>query len=305
MQDCTADLKDSSEQVHREEEKVTFLLGSHAAPIWVSDDDDSGDVDAAAEGSTNNNNNKKKAVCLFGVKVEFTDDDEGETTDDEEPPQQQQPQQHQQPSMEEPGRAVVCCPNAQKEKKLKKGRFIICWRPGGGWAAQWEPNPSSRSTRSTWWDMLRTKPAKGKLRSTSTPTLRPSSKKMKKTRASPRRSPRRHSSSAAADAAAAARAQPPPDSPSPSPKSDRLISETEAKQRKWDAMYAGLKEWVESEGRLPSRKEAREIYNWLHYNRRKEAWPRRTPTQVARLLALGVAPYGQAIDSSPVPELDI
>jgi hypothetical protein len=140
-----------------------------------------------------------------------------------------------------------------------------------------------------------------------TATPRPELKKKKKngmkpaSKAGRRRSPRRHSSTAAADAAATA--QPVPDSPSPSPSPAGLLGGTEMRLRKWDAMYARLKEWVESTGHLPRKREAREIFNWLHYNRRKQAWPRRTPTQVAKLLALGVAPYGQAIN--PLPELDI
>jgi len=252
----------------------TGLGGSQEAPIWVSDD----------EGATTDDD----------VEQEVEGKDQLDATTDHRPST---------PGIEKPSRAVVRCPPAQSEK-MKNGQFIVRWRPGGGWSAEWEAAPSSRSTCSSRRSTLKRKWTKWRS-PTATPRPELKNKKKKKkgmkpaSKAGRKRSPRRHSSTAAADAAATAQSL--PASPSPAPAG--LLGGTEVRLRKWDAMCARLKEWVESTGHLPRKREAREIFNWLHYNRRKQAWPRRTPTQVAKLLALGVAPYGQAI--VPLPELDI
>jgi hypothetical protein len=77
------------------------LDGSPAAPIWISDD-------------------------------------EGATTDDDVEQEVNATTVHRPstPSLEKPSRAVVRCPSTQSEKKMKNGRFIVRWRPGGGWSAE-------------------------------------------------------------------------------------------------------------------------------------------------------------------------
>jgi len=251
-------------------------VGSCAAPIWISDDD------------------VEQEQAEEHVKPEVKEEVEVEG--------REQLKEHRSstPTLEKPIRALVRCPTAQSEKKMKNGRFVVSWLPGGGWAAQWEPAPSSqRSTRKRKWTKCRMPTAAPRSTTTSRPELKKKRKKMKPTersRAGPWRSPRRHNSSAATDAAA--RAQPPrapvttsASASKPKYESKGIVSLRERQERKWQETHDLLREWAEANGHLPGLEDSSVLFYWMKYQRSKEA--KLAPDRVAKLRDLGLVPFGR------------